>query len=265
MRPSFSPIAFAGALIATLALGGCGIGKVTSISITTPTVCDPATGVCGIHRLDKVTVSVAGEGKCTKARINFGDGSFDLPGQDVDFDKGPWIATHSFERGWVGPKRIVAEGVTNCAGRATVDHHVFQENSFSEKHNVGFNRPTPGIMCYAVPRTGGPLPALRANTTVTVTTDATPKINFGCPFGGCTYDANGVPGSVASSAFTFPGFREFSLILVVGNQQVQGGSSVQFVTQGSGELLLCINTNNIYSNMTGGWGLTFSVDETNAR
>ena len=265
MRTAFARAACAGALVTTLALAGCSIGRVDSIAITTPTVCDPATGVCGIHRLDKVTVSVAGVGKCTKARINFGDGSFDLPGQDVDFDKGPWVATHSFERGWVGPKRIVAEGVTNCGGKATVDHHVFQENSFRETQTVGFNHPTPGIACYAVPRTGGPLTALRSNTVVNQTAEATPMINFGCPFGGCAYDANGKPGTVASNAFTYPGFREYSLVLVVGNQHVQGGSSVRFVTQGSGELLLCLNTNDIYSNMTGGWSLTISVDETNAR
>ncbi|MFO0995300.1 MAG: hypothetical protein U1F33_01355 [Alphaproteobacteria bacterium] len=250
------------AMIAALALVGCASGKVSAVKVTTAPVCDPNTGVCGVERLDLVTVSVSGVGRCQAAKINFGDGSFDLVGQNIDFDQQPWVVTHSFEDGWVGPKRIVAEGVTDCAGRASVLHHVFQQNSTREDHHIGLANPSPGIMCYRVPRVV-PLPPLRTNTRVTVTSLTTPKINFGCP-GGCTYDPDGAPGTSAPTGFTFPGFREFSLILVVGNQQVQGGTNVRFVTHERGELLLCLETNNLYSNMTGGWDIDIAVDESDA-
>jgi hypothetical protein len=62
----------------------------------------------------------------------------------------------------------------------------------------------------------------------------------------------------------FPGFREFSLVVLVGNHRVQGGTSASFITTGSGTLSLCLNTNDIYSNITGGGGITVAVDETAA-
>jgi len=87
-------------------------------------------------------------------------------------------------------------------------------------------------------------------------------INFGCIAAGCVYDADGKPGTSAVAPFPFPGFREYSLVLSIGSQMVQGGTNVQFTTTSSGPLLFCLNDgdNNVTNNL-GGFIIEISVDQ----
>ena len=85
-------------------------------------------------------------------------------------------------------------------------------------------------------------------------------IDYGCPFGGCVYDLNGMPNSVAVAPFPFPGFRAYSLVLSVGTQMIQGGMDVRFTTTASGPLTICLNDNTPTDNR-GGYVLNISVDE----
>jgi hypothetical protein len=244
-----------------LSLAACGpIGKLTAVAVTAGETC--TNGVCGTPWLDPVRIEVQGEGVCGEFKIDFGYGGFPITEKNVDFSKGPKVYSQIyFSNGWPGPKTITAEGVTTCLGTVKTQHRVFTApNSTRENYTVGFASPTQ--MCYAVPHVT-PLPALRKNTKVTVTASPNPKVNFGCSFNGCIHDADGKPGSVAPAGFSFPGLRQYSLVLVVGNQIVQGGLSTNFVTTGSGELLLCVNDDLLYDN-GGGWSLDISVDERNA-
>jgi hypothetical protein len=93
--------------------------------------------------------------------------------------------------------------------------------------------------------------------------DPNVKINFGCSFNGCIYDADGEPNSSASSSFPFPGLRKYSLVLQVGTQIAQGGTNMSFVTNQGGLLQLCVNDEQLNDN-TGAWGVGISVDESQA-
>jgi hypothetical protein len=87
-------------------------------------------------------------------------------------------------------------------------------------------------------------------------------INFGCVAAGCVYDADGKPGTSAVAPFPFPGFREYSLVLSIGSQMVQGGTNVQFTTMSSGPLLFCLNDgDNDVTNNLGGYIIEISVDQ----
>jgi len=247
-------------LIVILALAGCGIGKITGVAVTGGTTC---TGnVCGAAVVDPVTIEVRGEGLCDEFKLSLGNGSFPLPTNNVDFGKGPVVfPSLYFNLGWPGPKTITAEGVTNCAGKATTLHRVFsQPGSFREDWQVAIAQPT--LQCYEVPRSGPPFPPLRKNTRVSITAATSPKVNFGCTFG-CIYDPDGKPGSAAPASFPYPGFREYSLILRVGNQTEQGGTSANFVTNQSGKLLICLNDDLTYDN-SGGWQVNITIDESQA-
>ncbi len=259
-------------LASTVTLTACSIGKITGVAVTSRTFCDSSRpGVCGAMRLDNMTftVDVTGEGTCGEASLNFGDGSFPLVEKNVDFESGPWRVTHNYGGAWPGPKTIRAQGVSNCVGNVTARHVVFEHDLGSDRFDeiLRFAVALDGTggpfqWCYAAPRSP-PWPALRPNTIVTVTSPPTPTINFGCPFNGCVYTADGKPGSSAGGAFPFPGFREFSLVLAVGSQNAQGGSSASFTTTQSGELLLCFNDGNMLDNR-GGLQINISIDESAA-
>ena len=257
----------------TLTLTACTAGNITGVTVTSRTVCDrDRPTVCGAPRLDNVTftVEVTGQGTCGEASINFGDGSFSLVEKNVDFARGPWKITHNYGGAWPGPKTIRVDGVSNCVGNVTARHVVFEHDlgsgTFDERLRFGIVQDGTGApfqYCHAFPRSS-PLPALRPNTIVTVTSPPTPLIRF-CPApANCANTADGRAGSSAGAAFPFPGFREFSLVLAVGSQHVQGGASTTFTTTQSGELLLCFNDGNLLDNR-GGWQLDVSIDESAAR
>lgn len=235
-------------------------GKLTAVVITNGETC--TNGVCGTPILDPVRIEVRGEGVCPEFKVDFGYGAFPLVERNVDFKNGPKVYEQIyFSSGWPGPKRIVAEGVSNCVGRVTTEHRVFTVPG-STRENLTIAIANPTQLCYGVP-SAAPRTALRKNTIVTVTSPASPKINYGCAFNGCIYDANGKPGSSATGNFPFLGLREYSLVLKVGNQAVQGGSSTTFTTTDSGDLLLCFNDNNTYDN-GGGLQVDITIDERNA-
>jgi hypothetical protein len=80
------------------------------------------------------------------------------------------------------------------------------------------------------------------------------------PGRGCRYDADGKPGSVATAPFPFPGLREFSLVLRLDTQVVQGGTNVQFTTTREANLEFCVNDNNLSDNK-GGYQINVSVNQ----
>jgi hypothetical protein len=106
---------------------------------------------------------------------------------------------------------------------------------------------------------------LRSGTKVGIKTNPNPivKINFGCPFNMCVYDADGEPNSSAPASFPFQGLRKYSLVLRVGQQVVQGGTDMSFVTNQGGLLEVCVNDEKLDDN-TGAWGIGIAVDESQA-
>jgi hypothetical protein len=109
---------------------------------------------------------------------------------------------------------------------------------------------------------------LPANTVIQVSSPATDnnlRINFGCWFGGCIYNADGSIGSKARASFPFPGYRDYSLILRAGGQVVQGGTNVSFVTtnQTPSDLEFCLNDDSLSDNH-GQWFIKLVVDESQA-
>ena len=108
------------------------------------------------------------------------------------------------------------------------------------------------------------MPPLHQNSFVHVTAPPTPVVNFGCSFNGCIYDPDGRPGSSAVSPFLFPGFREYSLVLRIGDDgaQFQGGkSATPFEVPGGGDLNFCMNIAQPDANIGGGWEVDVQVDE----
>jgi len=85
-------------------------------------------------------------------------------------------------------------------------------------------------------------------------------VNFGCPLNSCIYDADGRPGSIADSRFPFPGLKEFSLVLRVGTQVVQGGTNMSFISTDAGKLEICLNDSTPEDN-AGGYEIDIRVDE----
>jgi hypothetical protein len=208
-----------------------------------------------------VNIEVRGEGVCSEFKLSLGNGSFPIVDKNFDFSKGPRVYRITFELGFPCPKTITAEGVSNCVGKVTTLHHVFTvAGGFREDYQVAIANPTQ--RCYAVPSAGAKFPPLRPNTRVGITSPTTPKVNYGCTFG-CVYDADGKPGSAAPASFAFPGLKEYSLVLVAGNQTVQGGTNVNFVTNQTGELLLCFNDDIMYDN-AGGLQVNVTIDESQA-
>jgi len=118
------------------------------------------------------------------------------------------------------------------------------------KRRLGWVRdPTRNVnLCNAVPNA----PPVPSNSLVHVTGQPTPVVNFGCPLNNCIGNPDGRLGTVASSAFPFPGMREFLLVLRVGTQLFQGGTNEQFVVPTGGTLEMCQNTD-LPAQATGAW------------
>ena len=264
MRTHLASIA---ALVPALLAGGC-FGRVDLIDPLAPARFDSLNELTGVMRDATVEATVWGAGKCTLARMTFGDGTT-VEGHDIDFGEPgaslPWKVQHVY-RGWPGPKTVVAEGITNCAGKATLATHVFLEGAgpggLRENVTVAFGQPG-ATACN--PLSGPTFPTLRPNTRVSIRTNPDPRavIDFGCLFGGCVHNADGRPGSEAPPGFEFPGLRMYSLVLRVGSQVVQGGTDMSFITDQSGPLELCVNDDMLTDN-TGAWGIDITVDESSA-
>ncbi|HEY3097870.1 MAG TPA: hypothetical protein VGL14_03125, partial [Methylomirabilota bacterium] len=166
--------------------------------------------------------------------------------------------THVYT-GWGGGKTVTVEAASGCEGKARVR---FSASPLSRR--IGFNQPGT-TMCTAA--SSSPLPSMIPRMLVHLRTIALDPpnhrgINFGCVAAGCVYDADGKPGTSAVAPFPFPGFREYSLVLSIGSQMVQGGTNVQFTTMSSGPLLFCLNDgDNDVTNNLGGYIIEISVDQ----
>jgi len=195
------------------------------------------------------TVHVNGSGTCSGILIDWGDGATDVTGTCADNSNASGTGeklfqcdvTHTYS-GWGGGKTVTAmvkNGTTTCEGRAMLRFTVTPLTT-----HIGFVRPGPNV-CDPVPSK----PALANRTLVKITTV---PVTTRC--GGIwyqnenphCYDAEG--GVVADSAsdpppsrFPFQGMRKFSLVLRIGTQLVQGGTNVQFTTNQSAPLELCVN------------------------
>ena len=204
-----------------------------------------------------IQFTVSGSGTCEELRIDWGDGSTTdtIVGYPVDLTASPTFS-HTFI-GWRGGKTVTAIGIRGCEGRVNTRFTI--EPSIQ---TIGFAQPGTNV-CDPVPfAPSTPLPP-RTNvhiTTTPVTGYYAFGIDFGCPFQGCRYDADGRPGSVAAAPFPFPGLREYSLVLRVGTQVVQGGTNVSFTTTQKGVLEICINDDSP-SNNKGGYQINISVDQ----
>jgi hypothetical protein len=199
-----------------------------------------------------VGVVVNGSGKCREMEINWGDGSRNTA-QGVDLSLSPTY-THTYV-GWGGGKTVTVAGKIGCEG--TVNTRFTMEPIV---YSLGFNqvqKPT-AQTCNQVPN----FPGVSSHNLVYITTVPVTGygIDFGCPFQGCRYDADGKPGSAADSSFPFPGLKEYSLVLRVSSQVVQGGTNMSFTTTDAGSLEICLNDTDM-SNNTGGYMVNISVDQ----
>lgn len=198
----------------------------------------------------KLDFIVNGTGRCDMMRIDWGDGyKYDLT--DVDLNSRPTFS-YTFQT-WRGGKTVTAIGTQGCGGQVNT-RFTIEPASYS----IGFAQPGNDI-CNKVPFTSA---KLVKNTLVHITTaPVSGPYSFGIDFGGGhRYDADGNPGSVAASPFPFPGLREYSLVLRVGNQVVQGGKDVRFTTTEEGQLEICLNDNKTTDNK-GGYTINISADQ----
>lgn len=226
-------------IVVATGLHGCnGVGVVKEVKPSNP----PGPVVLGTNHVFTVT----GTGTCGMLTVDFSDGTEENR-TNVDLASNPTFS-HTFT-GWAGGKTITATGTQSCTGRVntrfTIDPPVYK---------LGYAQPGSTTACDPIPNR----PPLPVRSLVHVTTDSSPLISFGC-LGGCSYGADGRPGSSAGNSFPFPGLREYSLVLRVGSQVVQGGSDVRFTTTGTGRLEVCQNDDRISDN-NGGWGINIAVD-----
>lgn len=221
-----------------------------------------------------LTFHVNGSGSCKGILIDWGDGATETTGSCADNS----VASGSGEKlfqcdvthlysGWGGGKTVTAmvakdtrgNQITTCEGRASLRFTVSPSTTA-----IGFVRPGPNV-CDPVPGK----PPLANRTLVKI---ATTPISTRC--GGIwyqnenphCYDAEGgavalaTPATDPASPFPFLGMRKFSLVLRVGNQLVQGGTNMQFTTNESGPLELCVNEPNPRSG-SGGYEIQISTDQ----
>jgi hypothetical protein len=254
-------------------LGACASGKIVRVEIDPAThmVCDTTFNTpCGVTNTQPVTVRVWGEGKCDSVGVRMGDGSSRFSNGPFDFGRAgaltPLEVTYTYALAWPGIKTIHAFSANNCLGEARETLQVMRKLN-TDVHadiRVALTQPfvAPGVpltSCALVPGVRG----LRTNTKVTMTANPDPavRIFFGCPF--CTFGVEGEPGSVAPATFPFSGLAKYSLVLRVGSQVVPGSSRVAFTTNQPGPLEVCVN-DDVLTDNTGAWGLTFTVDESQA-
>jgi hypothetical protein len=191
----------------------------------------------------------SGVGTCKKIRINWGDGTTVDEYSNVDLVSHSTSYPHDYS-GWGGGKTVTVEAVDGCVGFVSTKFVVAPA-----VYRLAYAQPGPNT-CDAVPDK----PFVHKGNLVLITTDPEPVMNFGCPLGGCIYDADGKNLSVAAARFPFPGLREFSLVLRVGSQVVQGGTDMRFVVTQDGPLEVCVNDDYLRDN-SGGWLVRIRVDQ----
>lgn len=207
--------------------------------------------------------TVSGTGRCDKMRIDWGDGDVDDL-SSVDLNSRPTFS-HTYQN-WRGGKTVTAIGRQGCGGQVNTRFTIEPPS-----YNIGFAQPATAT-CNRVPFTSA---QLVKNTLVHITTSPVSGafsfgIDFGCHprgdcgcvagTGPCRFDADGKPGSVAASPFPFPGLLEYSLVLRVGNQVVQGGKDVRFTTTEQGQLEICLN-DDAFTDNRGGYEIHISADQ----
>src|SRR5256885_5775159 len=188
---------FALAVACAVVLCGCP-GKVNLIKTIT---LNPGQTI-GLNKT--LTFTVSGLGTCREMTVDWGD---DAPATHMTFVDLTAHSTvsHTYS-GWPGGKTVTAQAVAGCEGKVNtrfkIEPAVFK---------VGWNRdPNRNVnTCVATPGR----PALASMSLVHIVSPGSPVVNFGCPFGGCVYDADGKAGSTAAAPFPFPGDPAFSLPL----------------------------------------------------
>jgi hypothetical protein len=260
------------AIGAPFVLAACAPAAISSIELDPAqrTVCDTSVSpqVCGVPDDQPVALRVHGKGNCSVVMARCGNGLSANPfGLGHDFgaapNEVPLAVSCKYDQSYPGFKTVeVHSNGSDCIGQATLRLRVLKMATGSPHSGfmLGFGQPGP-TACGEVPHV---LP-LRSGTKVTIKTNPDPavKINFGCIFGGCIYDADGEPNSSAPNGFPFPGLRKYSLVLRIGTQVVQGGTNVSFVTNTGGLLEVCVNDDQLADN-TGAWGIGIDVDESQA-
>lgn len=237
-----------------LVLCGCAGGIIQSVALApaqTPDIDKP------------VDIIVGGSGTCGRLSVNWGDhGQTSEDFYNVDLTAQKHL-THTYS-GWRGGKTVNVKGQYKCDGTA-----VTRFITTPDKMTFGWARKPNGMnptACFNVPSAttpSGDMPPLPENSLVHVTGDSSPQVNFGCSFNGCIYDPDGKPGTSAPTTFSFPGFRDYSLVLrLTGTILLQGGkAAAPFSAPLGGILQFCQNTDNPTANITGGWGIEVKVDE----
>lgn len=197
-----------------------------------------------------VNFVISGLGACY-LDIDWGDGS---RWADSWVDLAARTTVDHTYTGWPGGKTVtIKPSRSGCLGEART-RFTIQPATVSIAWARDPNRNT--ARCNAVPGR----PPLAPMSLVKISSPPSPRVNFGCPVSGCVYGVDGKPGSSATAPFPFPGFREFSLVLRVGQEHFQGGSNVQFTASRGGSLELCQN-DSITADNTGGWQIDIVVNQ----
>ena len=243
-------------VLSIVLLSGCA-GKanvIQSVELSSSTTI-PAVGT-------PVGVYVKGVGVCPGLAIDWGDGAVDFPGGPYDLAT-PARLSHTYSV-WGGGKTVTAMATTNaCAGRANtrfklppvVNKFPFPQLSPPPATGRPPCRPLPGAFTAPLP-----VPTLVHLTTIP-TANGTDLIDYGCPFQGCRYNADGKAGSVATAPFPFPGLKEYSLVLRVGTELFQGGTDVRFTPAQNAMLEICLNDDAPTRNRTGGYEIHIEVNQ----
>jgi hypothetical protein len=207
--------------------------------------------------LDKpIQVQFDGTGVC-RIDVDWGDGDT-VTGRAISFSNITRTLEHTYS-GWRGGKTVTVS--VNSSNTACLGDPVRTRFTIAPAvKSIGLAQPGSRACNVPSPRPPDVKPRNLVHIT-TVPANGFPNgINFGCPLGGCVYDANGKMGSSAPARFPFPGLREFSLVLRVGTQVVQGGTNMQFTTTQSGPLEFCLNDDNLTDN-AGGYQVDVSLDQ----
>ncbi len=258
--------------------GGCN-GRIVSVFVdnSVPRICDgqppyrsdePSGVHCGVPNNIPVYINVYGRGQCDKVGVDFGDGTRIESYGPVDFGDDPnpplpWTVSNTYLGSWPGPKTIRAYSVANCVGEATQPINVLVVDD-NGQGSMNYSLAYVALQeCGVVPHINKPL---RQNTRVHISSINNPPlvINFGCFLGGCIYNADGEPYSIAPNSFPFPGYKKYSLIFRVGQQIIQGGTNMNFTTNQRGFLEVCANDDFLGDNDRGAWGIKILVDESQA-
>jgi hypothetical protein len=206
-----------------------------------------------------------GKGTCQSVTVDWGDGTrqanfVPVAGRRIEFETSASetrTLSHTWS-GWGGGKTVTVEG-HGCEGKVRI-----RFNASPSQKRLGWNATAPAGttgVCQTVATLPGMIPRMLVRIQLT-TLAAVRDIDFGCFAGGCVYNADGKPGSVAGPGFPFPGLREYSAIFRIGTQVVQGGTNTTFTTTATGPLEFCLNDgDNDLTNNRGGFDVVISVDE----